>query len=131
MILHIAAAALAGGVVEEMSFAELEASTSMKIVLFRDDEPASDETLQLIEMLSEEYGEYKFNKCSVTLDANKAEVEAAGFKDFPLVYTHTPEGSIQKFPGFLSAQSFKEWHDFRTNDILDDKVQCFVRHKPF
>ena len=58
--------------------------------------------------------------CDVSTDENKSarDVGLTG----GAVFTHTPEGGIDAFGGALSAESFRAFHTFRTNDVEGDNV---------
>merc|ERR1712224_543936 len=111
--------------VKPMTFPELEADTSMKLVLFHDPAvAASNEAMAVATELSEmeEFNaHYLFKSCDVTTEENKGAADA-GLTGGTL-FTHTPEAGIDGFDGELTVESFRSFHEFRTNDVDGDYVK--------
>lgn len=107
-----------------MSFSELEADTSMKLVLFTD--PSSEESNKNFAVAEELSGmdefnsQYLFKSCDVTTEENKGAADAG--LTGGLVFTHTPEAGIDAFGGELTVESFRSFHQFRTEDVDGDNV---------
>jgi thiol-disulfide isomerase/thioredoxin len=128
VVLALVALVAVQGAVEHMTFAELESDTSMKLVLFHD--PAVEESNQVhsvfeeISNMSEFNSMYLFKVCDVSKDENKS-ARDAGLTGGAL-FTHTPEAGIDGFGGTLSAESFRAFHTFRTNDVEGDNVHSLT-----
>lgn len=111
-----------------MTFQELESDTAMKLVLFHD--PAVDASIEMMNVANEisEMAEfnsvYLFKSCDVSLEENKA-ARDAGLTG-GTVFTHTPEGGIDGFGGKLSVESFRSFHEFRTNEVEGDNVMALT-----
>lgn len=122
VVLSVLAVALAD--VEPMSFPELEADTSMKLVIFHDPNvEESNRVMAVADELSkmdEFNGQYLFKSCDVTTEENKGAADAG--LTGGSVFTHTPEAGIDGFGGELTVESFRSFHEFRTNEIDGDNV---------
>jgi thiol-disulfide isomerase/thioredoxin len=114
--------------VDEMSFPELEADTSMKLVLFHDPSvEASNAAMAVAKELSEmeEFAQYYlFKSCDVTAAENKGAADAG--LTGGTVFTHTPEAGIDAFDGELTVESFRSFHDFRVNEVDGDNVKSMT-----
>lgn len=125
LVFLVCCIASAFAAVEPMTFPELEADTSMKLVLFHDPSvEASNDALAVAEELStipEFNSMYLFKSCDVTMAENKGAADAG--LTGGTVFTHTPEAGIDGFEGELTVDSFRSFHEFRTNDIDGDNVK--------
>jgi len=114
------------GPVQEMSFADLESSTTMKVVVFHD--PSVEESNDVVDLMAElstVYTQYAWHKCTVTLPENAEPVKAAGFTTFPQVFTQTPVDGIEKYPSVLTKSSFGEFESWRLSDVQSDRVSKY------
>jgi len=108
-----------------MTFAELEADTSMKLVIFHD--PSVEESNRVMAVADElsnmpEYNSmYLFKSCDVTLPENKGAADAG--LTGGTVFSHTPEAGIDGFGADLSLESFASFHNFRTMEVEGDNVK--------
>ena len=126
LIVLLSVLAVTYGAVVPMSFGDLEADTSMKLVIFHD--PAVEESVKIMEVAEElsnmpEFNtQYLFKSCDVSAAENKGAADA-GLTGGTL-FTHTPEAGIDGFGGELSVESFRAFHTFRTEEVTGDNVQA-------
>jgi len=127
IFLLAASLALASSALVAIEFTALQKSTTQKLVIFHDPNVAkSMEKYAVLEALDAAgtYGaEYEYTVCDVTAAANVEPIKGAGFKEFPMIFTQTPEGGIAPFGGELTAESFAAFHEFSKMEVSSDKVQ--------
>ena len=124
VLILAAVIAVALGAIESMNFKDLEADTTMKLVLFHDPNVESSvDAMTAMKEISDmpEFNQmYLFKYCDVSEEENKPAVEAG--LTGGTVFTHTPEAGIDGFGGTLGVDSFRSFHEFRTTEVDGDKV---------
>ncbi|KAJ1464363.1 hypothetical protein T484DRAFT_1758154, partial [Baffinella frigidus] len=119
--------AVASALLIPVEFSVLESSRTQKVVIFHD--PNNEESVKKLEVMEKidtmgTYGsEYEYVVCDVTLTQNVNEVQKAGFKEFPQIFTQTNEGGIEPYGGDFSTDSFAQFHMFRMMDLTENNVQ--------
>ena len=118
---------VASALVVPIDFAELQSSSSQKVVIFHD--PNVEESVKKLGVLEQidtanTYGsEYEYMVCDVTLAQNVDTISKAGFRKFPHIFIKTTENGIEPYGGDFSVESFAQFHKFRKMDLTENKVQ--------
>ncbi|KAJ1469269.1 hypothetical protein T484DRAFT_1754563 [Baffinella frigidus] len=109
-----------------IDFSELEISKTQKVVVFHD--PSVQQSIDAVLVLEalDKAGTYgvdcEYTLCTLTTPANVEAVKAAGFKEYPQIFTHTPESGVEHFAGDFTEETFAPFHEFRIMHITSDKV---------
>lgn len=104
----------------QLTFKEIEEDTRMKVAMFLDDGAESQAALDMMRTVMNSGVGPQFVYSRV--DCTNGGCEPAFKEGFPFIFTQTPEGGIERFGGEFNVQSFKDFNDFMTMQINEDKV---------